>query len=63
MNDKQVQDKEIKCVDCGQIFVFEANEQRYYAERQLSEPKRCKECRDKKRREREARDRRENRNY
>ena len=37
-------DKEIACKDCGKAFVFTAEEQEFYKERHLSEPKRCKEC-------------------
>ena len=38
-------DKEITCVDCGQDFIFVADEQRYFWSKGLSEPKRCKSCR------------------
>lgn len=42
-------DKSIKCVDCGDEFVFSANEQAFYAEKGFTnEPRRCKACRDKK---------------
>ena len=37
-------DKEIACKDCGKTFVFTVEEQEFYKERHLSEPKRCKEC-------------------
>lgn len=40
------QDKIITCVDCGDQFVFTANEQAFYAQRGFSnEPKRCASCR------------------
>lgn len=40
------EDKTIKCVDCGEDFVFTANEQDFYAEKGFqNEPKRCKACR------------------
>jgi CxxC-x17-CxxC domain-containing protein len=38
-------DRTITCADCGQQFVFSATEQSYFAERQLSEPRRCAPCR------------------
>lgn len=45
-------DKTIKCVDCGEEFIFTANEQEFYAEKGFTnEPKRCKPCRDKKKAE------------
>ncbi len=42
-------DQRISCVDCKKDFVFTQGEQSYFAERQLSPPKRCKPCRDTKR--------------
>lgn len=42
----EYQDKTIVCKDCGKDFVFTAGEQQFYAEREFSEPVRCKECRD-----------------
>ena len=38
------EDKEIVCKDCGKTFVFTVEEQEFYKERHLSEPKRCKKC-------------------
>jgi CxxC-x17-CxxC domain-containing protein len=38
-------DKILVCADCGQQFVFTANEQDFYAQRGFSEPKRCGACR------------------
>lgn len=38
-------DKIITCKDCGQEFVFTANEQAFYAEKGFTnEPQRCKAC-------------------
>ena len=37
-------EKEIVCKDCGKTFVFTVEEQQFYKERHLSEPKRCKKC-------------------
>ncbi len=39
-------DRTIKCVDCGNDFVFTDREQEWYREKGLShEPRRCKPCR------------------
>jgi CxxC-x17-CxxC domain-containing protein len=39
-------DKNITCVECGQSFVFSAQEQETYQQRGfLNEPKRCAPCR------------------
>ena len=43
-NGKSRADKEIVCKDCGKVFVFTVEEQQFYKERHLTEPKRCKEC-------------------
>lgn len=40
-----MEDKKIKCQDCGEDFVFTVNDQRFYAEKGFNEPKRCKFCR------------------
>ncbi len=42
----EYEDMEIICADCKKPFVFEAGEQRFYAERDFTPPKRCKGCRD-----------------
>lgn len=42
----EYQDKTIVCKDCGKEFTFTAGEQKFYAERNFSEPVRCKDCRD-----------------
>lgn len=39
-------DKIIVCKDCGCEFTFTENEQKFYEEKHLVEPKRCKACRD-----------------
>ena len=44
------QDKVLKCVDCGQSFIFTVGEQGFYYSKELSKPKRCKPCRDFRRR-------------
>jgi CxxC-x17-CxxC domain-containing protein len=38
-------DKVLKCVDCGEDFVFTAGEQLFFFDRQFkNDPKRCKTC-------------------
>lgn len=36
---------ELRCGDCGQMFTWEAGEQKFYALKGLTTPKRCKGCR------------------
>ena len=38
-------DRNLTCADCGQEFVFTANEQDFYTERGFSDPRRCPACR------------------
>lgn len=46
MNDYK--DKTIKCIDCGEEFIFTVRDQVFYAEKGFNnEPKRCKTCREK----------------
>ena len=41
-----MQDKTIKCRDCGADFVFTVEEQQFFAQKGFeNEPTRCKECR------------------
>ncbi len=41
-----MQDKIIKCKDCGNEFTFTVGEQEFYAEKGFTnDPVRCKECR------------------
>ena len=40
-----MENKEIKCADCGEMFDFSIGEQKFYQEKEFSNPKRCKECR------------------
>ncbi|WP_348263260.1 zinc-ribbon domain containing protein [Telmatobacter sp. DSM 110680] len=38
-------DRELKCADCGEMFVFTAGEQEFYREKEFkNDPKRCKQC-------------------
>lgn len=41
----EYRDKTITCSRCGRDFIFHAGEAQFYAEKELSEPKRCPPCR------------------
>lgn len=43
-----------RCVDCGRTFELGYEEQRFFKERGLDLPKRCKACRSRRRRERDS---------
>ena len=38
-------DQELQCADCGQGFIFSAEDQEFYAQKRYSTPKRCAACR------------------
>jgi DNA replicative helicase MCM subunit Mcm2 (Cdc46/Mcm family) len=40
-----IQEKELKCVDCGNTFTWTAEEQEFFRDRGYEPPKRCKACR------------------
>ena len=41
----ELQDKQLRCVDCGVEFVWTAGEQLFFADKHFkNEPKRCKAC-------------------
>ena len=41
----EFQDKVLKCIDCGNEFIFTAGEQLFFHDKQFkNEPKRCKAC-------------------
>ena len=41
----EFQDRTLKCVDCGEDFIFTAGEQLFFSDKQFkNEPKRCKAC-------------------
>ena len=42
----------LTCKQCGKEFTMEDSEIRFFKEKNLQLPKRCKECRDKNKRER-----------
>lgn len=44
----------LRCVECGEEFVFTAGEQAFYSDKGLlNEPRRCPDCRNRRRQERE----------
>lgn len=44
----EFQDKSLKCIDCGEDFIFTAGEQLFFHDKQFkNEPKRCKTCKGK----------------
>jgi CxxC-x17-CxxC domain-containing protein len=44
----EFQDKVLKCMDCGEDFVFTAGEQLFFHDKQFkNQPKRCKACKQK----------------
>lgn len=53
-------DKNIECVDCKRSFVFTESEQKFFREKNFSDPKRCPACRQKRRQEKNARRGQEN---
>jgi CxxC-x17-CxxC domain-containing protein len=43
--ESEYQDRPIKCVDCGEMFIWTAGEQVFFHDKGLkNEPKRCKPC-------------------
>jgi CxxC-x17-CxxC domain-containing protein len=45
VQDEAICDRSIKCVDCGEDFVWTAGEQTFFHDKGLkNEPKRCKPC-------------------
>jgi len=48
-NNPKAKDKTLSCVDCGATFIFKVGEQRYFASKGLSTPKRCLKCRQRRR--------------
>ncbi len=48
----RLEDKVIKCRDCGAEFLFSVGEQEFFSEKGFQhEPTRCRDCRSKKRQE------------
>jgi hypothetical protein len=51
-----MEDKTIICSDCGEEFIFTAEEQEFYQEKGFAnEPRRCKPCRQKRKSQRSGR--------
>jgi DNA-directed RNA polymerase subunit RPC12/RpoP len=48
-NSLKVENKSLLCVDCGAQFLFSTGEQRYFASKYLSIPKRCPQCQQRRR--------------
>jgi hypothetical protein len=38
-------DIELRCVDCGQVFVFTREQQQFHHDFNLAPPRRCRGCR------------------
>jgi len=49
-----MESKIIKCKICGNDFDWSADEQGFYSDRNLAEPKRCHDCRTKRRSDEET---------
>ncbi|MFH0702470.1 MAG: CxxC-x17-CxxC domain-containing protein [bacterium] len=45
MFNQNFEDQQLQCADCGQTFVFSAEDQEYYHQKRYSTPKRCPVCR------------------
>ncbi|MGG1659206.1 zinc-ribbon domain containing protein [Brevibacillus sp. NRS-1366] len=48
MKARQVETEYLKCWECGDRFIFEADEQKFYKLRGFVPPKRCPACRERK---------------
>jgi CxxC-x17-CxxC domain-containing protein len=48
------EERTLSCQDCGQEFIFSAEEQEFFASKSFTEPKRCSTCRTARRSERNA---------
>lgn len=46
--ENDLKDKELSCVDCGNVFIYTSGEQEFFKSKEMNPPKRCKECRVKK---------------
>ena len=49
-----MESKILKCKICGNEFEWSADEQQFYADRNLVEPKRCPDCRSKRKTDRDT---------
>lgn len=50
---EKINDEVIVCRNCGGEFTFTAGEKKFYEEKGLDKPVRCKECRNKRKMEKE----------
>lgn len=46
IDELELEDKRITCVDCHEEFLFLTGEQRFFMSKGLTEPKRCPGCRE-----------------
>lgn len=44
-DERKNKSKHIICIECGEVFEFNANEQDFFAKNGFKEPKRCRKCR------------------
>lgn len=42
---RDLYDREIICVGCGETFIWNRGEQAFYLDKGLREPRRCSDCR------------------
>ena len=45
MFDQNFEEQQLQCVECGETFVFSAEDQEFYHQKRYSTPKRCPVCR------------------
>lgn len=45
-------DRTLTCAECGESFIFSADDQRYHLEKGYTDPKRCPSCRQARRQQR-----------
>ncbi len=48
LNTYQIQPERLKCWDCGERFIFEVEEQKFFRMKGFDDPKRCPACRERK---------------
>ena len=54
MSNETFEDRELTCKDCKQPWIWEAGEQKFFAEKDFSTPKRCIPCRKARRAQRDG---------
>lgn len=45
---EQFEDVILECIECGNLFVFSAGQQKFFKQHRLQQPKRCETCRERK---------------